>query len=87
MLHGVPKIAISNRDVKFTSNFWKWLFKVLQTNMNFSTTCHPQTDGETKQTNQVLEDMLHMYVKDNPKQREEYLHLVEFHTIMGTMPH
>ena len=28
--------------------------------------------------NQVLEDMLHMYVMDKPTKWEDYLHLVEF---------
>ena len=28
--------------------------------------------------NQVLEDLLRMYVKDQPGKREDYLHLVEF---------
>jgi hypothetical protein len=28
-LHGVPKNFFSNRDSKFTSKFWKGLFKVL----------------------------------------------------------
>ena len=46
-LHGVPKIVISNKDVKFTSNFWKLLFAGLETRINFSTSYHPKTDGKT----------------------------------------
>ena len=34
-LHGVPKIVISDRDVKFTSNFWKSLFAGLETWINY----------------------------------------------------
>jgi hypothetical protein len=37
-LHGVPKKLFSNKDSKFTSNFWKGLFKGFGTNLNFSTT-------------------------------------------------
>ena len=44
-LHGLPKAIISDRDVKFTSNFLKGLFAYLGTNLNFSTTYHPQIDG------------------------------------------
>jgi hypothetical protein len=36
-LHGIPRIIVSNRDTKFTSNLWKGLFKGFVTNMNFST--------------------------------------------------
>ena len=35
-------------------------------------------DGKTEILNQVLEDMMRMYVSDYPKKWEEYLHLVEF---------
>jgi hypothetical protein len=56
-LNSVPKIIVSNKDPKFTSNFWKGLFKGFGTNMNFSTTYHPETDGQTKRINQVIEDM------------------------------
>ena len=35
-------------------------------------------DGQTKRVNQVLKDMLRMYVRDYPKKWEYYLHLVEF---------
>ena len=63
-LHGIPKVIISDRDPKFTGNFWKSLFKGLNTTLNFSTSFHPQTDGHTERVNQVLEDLLRMYVKE-----------------------
>ena len=77
-LHGIPKVIISNRDHKFIGNFWKYLFKGLNTTLNFSTSFHPQTDGQTERVNQVLEDLLRMYVKDQLGKWEDYLHLVEF---------
>ena len=77
-LHGFPKEVISDRDTKFTSNFWKGLFADLGTKLNFSTTYHPQTDGQTERVNQVLEYMLHMYVMGKSTKWEDYLHLVEF---------
>jgi hypothetical protein len=77
-MHGLPKTIISDRDTKFTSNFWKTLFSGLDTQLNFSTTYHPQTDSQTERTNRIVEDMLWMYVMDFPTKWEEYLHLVEF---------
>ena len=77
-LRGFPKAIISDRDVKFTSNFWKGLFVDLGTKLNFSTDYHPQTDGQIERVNQVLEDMLRMYVIEKPTKWEAYLHLVEF---------
>jgi hypothetical protein len=50
-IHGVPNRTMNNRDIKFTSNFWKGLFKLFETNFNFSTTYHLQSDGKTKRTN------------------------------------
>ena len=70
-LHGIPKSMISNRDPKFTGNFWKYLFKGLNTTLNFSTSFHPQTDGHTERVNQVLEEMLRMYVTKQPGKWED----------------
>jgi hypothetical protein len=57
-LHGVPKKTVSGRGFQFTSQFWQKLHECLDTKLNCSSTYHPQTDGQTERTNQVLEDML-----------------------------
>ena len=44
-LHGIPKTIVSDRDPKFTSNFWKGLFKGFRTNLNFSIAYHRESDG------------------------------------------
>jgi transposase InsO family protein len=50
-LHGIPRTIVSDRDTKFTSNFWRGLFKGFGTNLNFITTYHPQIDGKTQRVN------------------------------------
>jgi hypothetical protein len=57
-LHGVPKKIVSDRGTQFTSRFWQKLHESMGTKLNFSSAYHPQTDGQTERTNQVLEDML-----------------------------
>lgn len=77
-MHGIPKLVISDRDVKFTSAFWKDLYIELGAQIQFSTAYHPQIDGKTKHVNQVLEAMLRVYVMQQPNKWEEYFHLVDF---------
>jgi hypothetical protein len=44
-LHGVPKKIVSDRGTQFTSKFWERLHETLDTQLRFSSTYHPQTDG------------------------------------------
>jgi hypothetical protein len=92
-LHGIPKKIISYKDSIFTSRFWKSLQSTLGTQLNLSTTYHLEIDGKTKRVNQVMEDMLRMYVMDNQTHWEKYLPLVEFsynnslHSSIGMPPY
>ena len=65
-------------ETKFILNFWKYLFVGFETKLLFSTTYHPQNDGNIERVNQVLEDILRMHVMHQPKKWEDYLPLVEF---------
>ncbi|GJT99120.1 putative reverse transcriptase domain-containing protein [Tanacetum coccineum] len=76
--HGVPVSIISDRDSHFTSRFWKSLQKALGTNLDMSTTYHPQTDGQSERTIQTIEDMLRACVIDFGSSWDRHLPLVEF---------
>ncbi|GKC28457.1 putative reverse transcriptase domain-containing protein [Tanacetum coccineum] len=76
--HGVPISIILDRDSHFTSRFWQSLQNALGTQLDISTTYHPETDGQSKRTIQTLEDMFRACVIDFEKGWERHLPLVEF---------
>ena len=57
-LHGAPKAIVFDRNTKFLSHFWRSLWKPLGAKLLFSTPYHPQTDHQTKATNQILTTLL-----------------------------
>jgi hypothetical protein len=65
-LHSVPRSIVSNRDAKFLSYFL------------FSTTCHPQTDGQTEVVNRTLTQLLRTVIQKNLKTWEDCLPFIEF---------
>jgi hypothetical protein len=66
-LHGVSNSIVSDRDPRFTSKFWGRLQDAMGTRLNFSTTYHPQTDGQSERTIRILEDMLRLCILDDLK--------------------
>jgi hypothetical protein len=77
-LHGVPKKIVSDRGTQFTSRFWKRLHESMDTKLNFSSAYHPQTDGQTERTNQVLEDMLRACALKHARSWDKSLPYAEF---------
>jgi hypothetical protein len=73
-LYGVPKTIVYYHDVKFVSYFWKTLWAKLGTKLLFSTTCHPQTDGQTEVVNRTLSMLLRTMVKKNLKDWRNVCH-------------
>ena len=57
-LHGIPKVLISDRDVRFTSKFWKSLWNILGTNIRMGSGFHPQSSGQVEIFNKLLEQTL-----------------------------
>ncbi|XP_073121827.1 uncharacterized protein [Henckelia pumila] len=76
-LHRIPARIVSDRDPKFTSNFWGSLHGGLGTKLVFSTAFHPQTDGQLERVNQILKDMLRACMIDFGGNWESKLPLVE----------
>ena len=76
--HGLPREIISDRDSCFTGKFWSTLFALMGTNLKFSSSYHPQTDGQTERTNQILEDYLRHYVSLGQKDWSQYLDIAKF---------
>jgi hypothetical protein len=77
-LHGVPNTIVSDRDTKFLSHFWRTLWAKLGTKLLFSTTCHPQTDGQTEIVNRTPSTILRVVLKKNIEMWEDCLPHIEF---------
>ncbi|KAI5681851.1 hypothetical protein M9H77_03079 [Catharanthus roseus] len=78
-LWGVPSNIVRDRDPRFTGRFWTELFKLLGSELNFSTSFHPQSDGQIERTNALLELYLRHYWS-------EVSNRSPFEVIMGQQP-
>jgi hypothetical protein len=75
-LHGLPDVIVSDRDVRFNSEFWRTLMAECDTKLAMSTAFHPQTDGQAEKANSVVERYLRAYAVS--KDWDQFLALAEF---------
>ncbi|MCO5567431.1 hypothetical protein L7F22_021122 [Adiantum nelumboides] len=69
---------VSDRDPCMTSLFWRGLFENMGTTLKFSSSFHPQTDGQSEEANSIVLDLLKCYVSEHKGKWEQYLPLVEY---------
>ncbi|GJE92997.1 hypothetical protein PsYK624_091560 [Phanerochaete sordida] len=74
---GVPEGLISDRDPRWTHDFWKAVAVWLKTDMWLSASHHPQHDGQTEVINKQMEVMLRAFVAKDKTDWPRYLPLLE----------
>ncbi|GKA67835.1 putative reverse transcriptase domain-containing protein, partial [Tanacetum coccineum] len=84
--HGILVSIIYDRDPRFALNLWRSLQNALGTNLDMSTTYHPQTDGQSETTIQTLEDMLRACVIDFGNGLVKHLPIAEVGQVQLTDP-
>ncbi|KAJ7975820.1 Retrotransposon protein, putative, Ty3-gypsy subclass [Quillaja saponaria] len=75
---GVPKNIVSDRDSRFTGTFWSELFNLLGSQLNISSSYHPQTDGQTERFNGMLEEYLRHFASVNQRNWPKLLDTAQF---------
>ncbi|KAJ9512384.1 hypothetical protein QJQ45_012998 [Haematococcus lacustris] len=71
-------VTISDRGATFNNQFWIEVRKLIGVDPAFSTAYHPQSDGQTERTNQIVEEMLRHYILPTQIDWPRHLAFAEF---------
>jgi transposase InsO family protein len=71
-------MIISDRGLQYVARFWEQLHASLRTHLIHSSAYNPQTDGQMKRVNQILEDMLRACVLEHQESWDQNLPWAEF---------
>lgn len=74
---GLPRVIISDRDSKLTSDVWTALMEYMGVQHRLSTAHHQQTDGGSERTIRILKEALRHYVDKDGSNWSRYLSRLE----------
>ena len=77
-LHGLPNKIISDHGPQFVSRFMKEFYRLAGIEGAPSTAFHPQTNGQTEQMNQEIEQYIRLFVNYRQSNWAEWLSIAEF---------
>ena len=77
-LHGLSQTIVCDSDPRFTAEFFREVFKRLKVDLRFSTSQHPETDGQTESTHRTVGQILRSVVNHPQNDWEDVLPLCEF---------
>ena len=74
---GLPLNILSDRDPKFTGNFWRTLFRLSGTDLTRGSAYHHERDGQTERCNLIMEEYLRHFVSANQKDWTRHMVMAE----------
>ena len=77
-LHGLPRSIVLDRDVKFTSHFWRTLWKKLGRRRKFSSEYQPQSDRKIEVVNRSMGNTLRSLPSEHLKRQDKVLAQAKF---------
>jgi hypothetical protein len=77
-LHGMPRKIMSDRDPRFTAEFWRELHQALGVHISLTTPFHPQGNGKAENSNKLMETILRSFCDSRQRNWDICLSTAEF---------
>ena len=77
-LHGIPSHVTSDQGPEFVSHFFRSLGIALDMKLHFTSSYHPEGDGQMERTNQTLEQYIQVFCNYQQDNLDKLLPLAEF---------
>jgi transposase InsO family protein len=83
--YGPATTIVSDRGPQFISAFWDEFNRILGTKLKLSTAYHPETDGQTENANQYIDQRLRPFVNYYQDNWSDLIHIIDF--AAAALPH
>jgi hypothetical protein len=87
-LHGLPLSIVSDRDTRFLSHFWRCLWRLSSTKLDFNSAYHPQIEVVNRSLGALLRSLVGEHIKswDTKLFQAEFAYNYSTNRSMGLSP-